>query len=89
QIKYGAPGSPELARQVQDLLHSAGIDARPDPTRGFDHGTFILMKPLYPNEDIPVVQLSLYAGYDPALHLKVGRALAPLPMISTPSSRSG
>ncbi|ASS53964.1 DODA-type extradiol aromatic ring-opening family dioxygenase [Rhizobium leguminosarum] len=78
QIKYGAPGSPELARHVQDLLHSAGIDARPDPTRGFDHGTFSLMKPLYPNEDIPVVQLSLDAGYDPALHLKVGRALAPL-----------
>ncbi len=64
---------------MQDLLHSRlSIDARPDPTRGFDHGTFSLMKPLYPNEDIPVVQLSLDAGYDPALHLKVGRALAPL-----------
>lgn len=78
QIKYGAPGSPQLARHVIDLLHSTGIDARPDANRGFDHGTFSLMKPLYPDENIPVVQLSLDARYDPALHLKVGRALAPL-----------
>ncbi|MBB3610691.1 class III extradiol ring-cleavage dioxygenase [Rhizobium sp. BK602] len=77
-IKYGAPGSPELARRVQDLLQARGIDAKLDPTRGFDHGTFSIMKPLYPDEDIPLVQLSLDIGYDPALHLEVGRALAPL-----------
>ncbi|WFU12275.1 class III extradiol ring-cleavage dioxygenase (plasmid) [Rhizobium sp. CB3090] len=77
-IKYGAPGSPELAKRVQDLLHVRGIDANLDPTRGFDHGTFSIMKPLYPDEDIPLVQLSLDVGYDPALHLEVGRALAPL-----------
>lgn len=77
-IKYGAPGSPGLARRVQDLLQARGIDAKLDPTRGFDHGTFSIMKPLYPDEDIPLVQLSLDIGYDPALHLEVGRALAPL-----------
>jgi aromatic ring-opening dioxygenase catalytic subunit (LigB family) len=77
-IQYGAPGSPELARRVQELLHADGIDARSDRTRGFDHGTFSLMKPLYPEEDMPLVQLSLDAGLDPALHLAVGRALAPL-----------
>lgn len=77
-IRYGAPGSPELARRVQDLLRAGGIDAKPDPARGFDHGTFSLMKPLYPDEDIPVVQLSLDTGLDPALHLEAGRALAPL-----------
>lgn len=77
-IKYGAPGSPELARRVQDLLCAGGIEARLDPTRGFDHGTFSIMKPLHPNENIPVVQLSLDAGLDPAFHLDVGRALAPL-----------
>jgi aromatic ring-opening dioxygenase catalytic subunit (LigB family) len=77
-IKYGAPGSPELARRVQDLLRVDGIAARLDPTRGFDHGTFSIMKPLYPEEDIPLVQLSLDAGFDPALHLAAGRALAPL-----------
>lgn len=78
RIKYGAPGSPELARRVRDLLSASGVAARTDPTRGFDHGTFSLMKPLYPEEAMPLVQLSLDAGLDPALHLAVGRALAPL-----------
>ena len=77
-IKYAAPGSPELAQRVQDLLRTGGVAARLDPTRGFDHGTFSIMKPLYPYEDIPLVQLSLDIGLDPALHLAVGRALAPL-----------
>jgi aromatic ring-opening dioxygenase catalytic subunit (LigB family) len=77
-ISYAAPGSPELARRVQQLLGTAGIEARLCPARGFDHGTFSLMKPLYPDEDIPVVQLSLDAGFDPALHIAAGRALAPL-----------
>ncbi len=77
-ITYAAPGSPELAERVEQMLHAAGLPAQRDPARGFDHGTFSIMKPLYPDEDIPVVQLSLDAGYDPALHLAVGRALAPL-----------
>ena len=78
QIKYKAPGSPELAARVQDLLADGGIPARLDPERGFDHGTFSIMKPLYPGEDIPLVQLSIDLGYDPELHLKLGRLLAPL-----------
>jgi len=77
-IKYDAPGEPELAKRVQALLQARGIEAALDPARGFDHGTFSILKPLYPEESIPVVQLSLDAGYDPALHLEVGRALAPL-----------
>lgn len=77
-ITYAAPGSPELAGQVQSLLRESGIAARLDPTRGFDHGTFSIMKPLYPDADIPVVQLSLDSSLDPALHLQIGRALAPL-----------
>jgi len=77
-IKYGAPGSPQVAQRVQELLRARGLEARLDPTRGFDHGTFSIMKPLYPDEDMPVVQLSLDAGLDPELHLAVGRALAPL-----------
>ncbi|RRH87716.1 dioxygenase [Mesorhizobium tamadayense] len=77
-ITYNAPGSPELAKRVRQLLRASGIEAALDPTRGYDHGTFSVMKPLYPDEDIPVVQLSLDTGYDPALHIKVGRALAPL-----------
>ena len=77
-IRYGAPGSPELAARVRHLLGTAGIGARLDPDRGFDHGTFSLMKPLYPEEEMSIVQLSLDAGLDPAFHLAVGRALAPL-----------
>ncbi|WFU05582.1 class III extradiol ring-cleavage dioxygenase (plasmid) [Rhizobium sp. CB3171] len=77
-IKYGAPGQPELAKRVQALLQGRGIEAALDPTRGFDHGTFSILKPLYPEENMPVVQLSLDVSYDPALHLEAGRALAPL-----------
>ena len=77
-IRYGAPGSPELAQRVHSLLTAAGFDARLDPTRGYDHGTFSMMKPLYPEERMPVVQLSLDARLDPAQHLAAGRALAAL-----------
>ena len=77
-IRYKAPGSPALAARVQELLGAGGVDARLDPDRGFDHGTFSIMKPLYPGEDIPLVQLSIDRSYDPALHLKLGRLLAPL-----------
>ncbi len=77
-IAYKAPGSPELANRVRQLLSAGGMEAALDPTRGFDHGTFSILKPLYPDEDVPVVQLSLHASLDPAFHLAVGRALAPL-----------
>jgi aromatic ring-opening dioxygenase catalytic subunit (LigB family) len=78
QIKYKAPGSPELAARVQRRLADGGIGARLDPERGFDHGVFSIMKPLYPGEDIPLVQLSMDRSYNPELHLKLGRLLAPL-----------
>ncbi|SDI51168.1 Aromatic ring-opening dioxygenase, catalytic subunit, LigB family [Paraburkholderia steynii] len=78
RISYAAPGSPELAQRVRDLLMDAGIQAKLDPTRGFDHGTFSIMKPLCPDENIPVVQLSLDSLLDPELHLAVGRAIASL-----------
>jgi aromatic ring-opening dioxygenase catalytic subunit (LigB family) len=77
-IRYAAPGLPALARTVRDLLKGRGLGARLDPARGFDHGTFSIMKLLFPNEDLPIIQLSLDASLDPALHLAVGRALAPL-----------
>jgi len=77
-ITYNAPGSPELANRTRALLQAQGIEAGLDSTRGFDHGTFSILKPLYPDEQIPVVQLSLHDSYNPALHLKAGRALAHL-----------
>lgn len=78
RIRYGAPGSPDLAARIQTLLQAGGVQAAADPTRGFDHGTFSLMKPLYPAEDMPLVQLSLKTGLDPDLHIVVGRLLSPL-----------
>ena len=77
-IEYGAPGSPELAARVGQILEACGLSCRSDGNRGFDHGTFSLMKALYPQADMPVVQLSLHAGLDPELHMRAGRLLAPL-----------
>ena len=78
QVQYRAPGSPELAARVRRLLEGAGIAARSDDARGFDHGCFAPLAVMYPDADVPVVQLSLKAGYGPQAHLAAGRALAPL-----------
>lgn len=77
-VKYPAPGSPKLANQVAQLLNEAGFAAQLDAERGFDHGTFAPLAAMYPAADIPIVQLSLKAGLDPAQHIAAGRALAPL-----------
>lgn len=78
EIRYDAPGSPEVAARARELLQSAGVIARLDPTRGYDHGTFVPLYAMYPAADVPVLQLSLKRGYDPQSHLVAGRALAPL-----------
>lgn len=78
QIRYAAPGSPQVAARVKELLEGAGIASGLDDGRGFDHGTFAPLYAMYPDADVPVLQLSLKAGYDPAEHLAAGRALAPL-----------
>lgn len=78
RVSWPAPGAPELARRVRELLTAAGIESAEDAQRGFDHGTFVPLMLTYPNADIPTIQLSLKAGLDPAEHLALGRALAPL-----------
>lgn len=78
QVRYDAPGDPALAQRVQALIEAAGLPAGVDAERGYDHGMFSPMKAIYPNADVPVVQLSLRQGLDPAEHLALGRALAPL-----------
>lgn len=78
QIQYSAPGSPEVAARVQELLIEAGIPVRSDSVRGYDHGVYAPMFVAYPNADVPIFQMSLRDGLDPQEHLEVGRALAPL-----------
>lgn len=78
RLAFDAPGSPALARRVRELLAAAGLPAREDPDRGYDHGVFVPLKLVTPEADIPVVQLSLRHDLDPEAHLAAGRALAPL-----------
>jgi aromatic ring-opening dioxygenase catalytic subunit (LigB family) len=78
QITWPAAGEPAVAARVRSLLQAAGIPSAADPDRGFDHGTFVPLKLSFPDADVPTIQLSLQQGLDPARHLAIGRALAPL-----------
>lgn len=78
QIRYPAPGAPDLARRAADLIAAAGLPARLDAKQGYDHGTFVPAYVMYPDADMPLFQISLRRGYSPAEHLALGRALAPL-----------
>lgn len=78
ELKYPAPGSPELARKVASLIEGAGHKVDVSTSRGYDHGVFVPMLLVDPEASIPVVPLSLKAGLDPAEHIAVGEALAPL-----------
>lgn len=78
ELTWPAPGDPDLAGRVGQLLGDAGIPHRKDADRGYDHGVFVPMKVAVPEADIPTVALSLHHSLDPALHLAIGRALAPL-----------
>jgi len=78
RIPYAAPGAPGVAARVRELLAAAGIESSADPARGFDHGMFAPMAVIYPQADVPVLQLSLKRGLAPDEHLALGRALAPL-----------
>lgn len=77
-IRYAAPGSPELANMVFTLLGKAGIEAKLDPQRGFDHGLFVPLKLMYPDAAIPCVQLSLVDSLQAEEHIRIGAALADL-----------
>jgi len=77
-INYPAPGSRALAERVRSLLREHSWPVRLDPERGYDHGTFSLLQPIFPTADVPVVQLSLKRDFDAAEHLAAGRALARL-----------
>lgn len=77
-LKYDAPGDPALAKRAADLLAGSGLAAAVDGLRGLDHGVFVPLKIAFPDASIPVVEMSLDRGLDPARHLAAGKALAPL-----------
>lgn len=69
ELRYPAPGEPALAARIAGLLDAAALGGREDAQRGFDHGMFIPLKLMFPDADIPVVQLSLRSDLDPQAHL--------------------
>ena len=78
EIQYPAPGSPEVARKAMQLLDKAGLRPATDPERGLDHGAWSPLLHMYPQADVPVVQVSVQTELGPRQQLDVGRALAPL-----------
>ena len=77
-IRYPAPGDPGLAQQVIDRLQRAGYDATPLEDRGLDHGVWVPLRSMFPEADVPVIQLSLQTAEPPSYHVALGKALAPL-----------
>ena len=75
-IKYSCPGEPILANQIYQLLSTERIKVRQDKQRGFDHGLFVPLKIMYPEADIPCIQLSLVKNLSPMEHLEIGNALS-------------
>lgn len=74
-IRYPCPGDPGLANQVYTVLNDAYFPARVDPQRGFDHGLFVPLKIMFPEANIPCIQLSLMNNLDPIDHINLGRSL--------------
>ena len=75
QLQYPSPGEPALAEKVVSALQNAGIHAESSPDRPYDHGLYIPLMLMYPEADIPAIQLSLVKGLDPDEHLRIGEAL--------------
>ncbi|KAI5631022.1 catalytic ligB subunit of aromatic ring-opening dioxygenase domain-containing protein [Phthorimaea operculella] len=75
KYKYEAEGDPELARRVQDAFQAAGMRARLDPERGWDHGTFIPMMLINPAANIPILQISIHTNQHAQYHYKMGEIL--------------
>jgi 4,5-DOPA dioxygenase extradiol len=76
QVQYPAPGDPDLARRVQKML--APLEVRLDNSWGLDHGTWSVLRHVYPDADIPIVQLSIDETQPASFHFEIGRKLAPL-----------
>ncbi len=77
-LKYPCKGDPELASRIAELLAENSIPFKTVDNRPYDHGSYIPLKMMYPNADIPVLQVSLHHNLDPETHLNIGKALRPL-----------
>ena len=78
RLVYAAPGDPVIAVKIAGLLQAAGFEPAVVNGHGYDHGTWVPLMLLYPDADVPVVQLSVQPHLGPAHHAAVGRALASL-----------
>jgi aromatic ring-opening dioxygenase catalytic subunit (LigB family) len=78
RLQYPAPGNPALAAHIESLLKMNGFTTKRETERGYDHGTFVPLMVAFPEAQIPVVQLSLVQGLDPAIHIRIGKALESL-----------
>ena len=78
EVVYAAEGSPKFANRALELLQSAGIQAKLNSDRGYDHGVFVPMAAMYPDAEMPLFQLSILKSYDPVAHFEIGRALSAL-----------
>ena len=76
QIQYRAPGHPQLAKELVARIKASGLRATLDEHRGFDHGLFVPLKLMYPNAEIPCIQLSLLKSMDPEEHIELGKSIA-------------
>lgn len=77
-LRYPAPGAPDVAAEAIATLKAAGVTAGVDGCRGLDHGVWVPMLHMFPEADVPIVELSVQPARGAAHHLALGRALAPL-----------
>lgn len=78
ELNYPAPGAPELAERVRELVTMQGLPAPRATDRGFDHGVFVPLLVAFPDADIPILTLSLTGDLSPEKHLELGKALSGL-----------
>lgn len=78
EVQYPAPGAPDLAQDIYTLLKASGIEATLDGQRGFDHGLYVPLLLMYPDAQIPCIQISLLKSLDAGEHIRIGEALAGL-----------
>ncbi|RJG01959.1 dioxygenase [Noviherbaspirillum sedimenti] len=78
EIQYPAPGAPQVGEQAAALLEAAGFAVKRSDTRGLDHGAWVPLSLMYPQADIPTLQVSVLRGASPAAHERLGQALSAL-----------